>query len=182
MRRRYFPLTALGGVVSSFSMTMVAVADLLPARHRATAAGYISASFSIGVLVGPLAGGLMSTLNAGVRTLVGLGVHGYVRANLKLGGCMGMASSWKAKAVKGLTIGMMCMLLKLPEGMNETSSISLPLTLSLWHARRLNSHLYLKHATPPCPPQPAPQSTPAWRLSVPPGSLCCCASPSQLPP
>jgi hypothetical protein len=37
----------LGGVVSSFSMTMVAVADLLQPAHRATAIGYIRCAHAL---------------------------------------------------------------------------------------------------------------------------------------
>eukprot|EP00197_Chlamydomonas_leiostraca_P005577 CAMPEP_0202867458 /NCGR_PEP_ID=MMETSP1391-20130828/9446_1 /ASSEMBLY_ACC=CAM_ASM_000867 /TAXON_ID=1034604 /ORGANISM="Chlamydomonas leiostraca, Strain SAG 11-49" /LENGTH=684 /DNA_ID=CAMNT_0049547505 /DNA_START=141 /DNA_END=2195 /DNA_ORIENTATION=- len=60
----YFVTSTLGGVVSSFSMTMVAVADLLQPAFRATAIGYISATFSIGVLLGPVLGGYISNLAA----------------------------------------------------------------------------------------------------------------------
>ncbi|KAG2451821.1 hypothetical protein HYH02_003597 [Chlamydomonas schloesseri] len=60
----YYPASAVGGVVSSFTMTLTAVADLLEQRHRATAVGYLTSCFSVGMLVGPLLGGYMSCTTA----------------------------------------------------------------------------------------------------------------------
>ncbi|KAG2441733.1 hypothetical protein HXX76_003348 [Chlamydomonas incerta] len=60
----YYPASAVGGVVSSFTMTLTAVADLLEQRHRATAVGYLTSCFSVGMLVGPLIGGYMSCTTA----------------------------------------------------------------------------------------------------------------------
>jgi hypothetical protein len=61
---RYYPMSALNGIVSSFSMTLASVADLLPQCHRATAVGYLSACFSLGILAGPLLGGSLDAERA----------------------------------------------------------------------------------------------------------------------
>jgi MFS family permease len=64
----------MGGLVSSFSMTLMSIADLLHASHRATAVGYLSACFSVGIIVGPLLGGFISTSVAGEQGLYSLSV------------------------------------------------------------------------------------------------------------
>ncbi|GFH14347.1 uncharacterized protein HaLaN_10382, partial [Haematococcus lacustris] len=46
----YYPLSALNGMVSSFSVTVVSMADLLQQQHRTTAVGYLSACFSVGIM------------------------------------------------------------------------------------------------------------------------------------
>ncbi|KAL6759122.1 major facilitator superfamily domain-containing protein [Haematococcus lacustris] len=60
----YYPLSALNGMVSSFSVTVVSMADLLQQQHRTTAVGYLSACFSVGIMVGPLLGGYISAVAA----------------------------------------------------------------------------------------------------------------------
>ncbi len=65
---RYYPFSAANGMVSSFSLSVTMVADLLHQCHRATVIGYLSACFSIGILIGPILGGYISTYSAGRRT------------------------------------------------------------------------------------------------------------------
>ncbi|KAG1664048.1 hypothetical protein FOA52_010468 [Chlamydomonas sp. UWO 241] len=67
----YYPINATSGIVSSFSMTLTAVADLMAPRHRAASAAFIMAMFSIGLIIGPLAGGRM-TPDQAVYTCMGL--------------------------------------------------------------------------------------------------------------
>ncbi|GIL87039.1 hypothetical protein Vretifemale_15204, partial [Volvox reticuliferus] len=64
MRARYYPASAAGGAVSSFTMTLTSVADLMEQRHRATAVGYLTSCFSLGMLAGPLLGGYLSVTTA----------------------------------------------------------------------------------------------------------------------
>ncbi|KXZ52567.1 hypothetical protein GPECTOR_9g611 [Gonium pectorale] len=60
----YYPASAAGGLVSSFTMTLTSVADLMEQRHRATAVGYLTSCFSVGMLVGPTVGGYLSVKGA----------------------------------------------------------------------------------------------------------------------
>ncbi|GFR50215.1 hypothetical protein Agub_g12392, partial [Astrephomene gubernaculifera] len=60
----YYPASAAGGLVSSFTMALTSVADLLEQKHRATAVGYLTSCFSLGMLLGPLLGGYMSVTAA----------------------------------------------------------------------------------------------------------------------
>mmetsp|Transcript_11362 Transcript_11362/g.19903 ORF Transcript_11362/g.19903 Transcript_11362/m.19903 type:complete len:674 (-) Transcript_11362:762-2783(-) len=57
----YYVMNVFGGVVSCFSVTISALADRLPQQHMAVTIGYLSAAFSIGILVGPILGGFIST-------------------------------------------------------------------------------------------------------------------------
>ncbi|KAG2492911.1 hypothetical protein HYH03_008825 [Edaphochlamys debaryana] len=65
----YYPASAVGGMVSSFTMMLTAVADLMEQRHRATAIGYLTSCFSLGILVGPILGGYLSITAALWTTL-----------------------------------------------------------------------------------------------------------------
>lgn len=51
--------------MSSFTMTLASVADLMHQSHRAASVGYVSACFSVGILIGPVLGGYMSSIAAG---------------------------------------------------------------------------------------------------------------------
>ncbi|GLC40908.1 hypothetical protein PLESTM_001124900 [Pleodorina starrii] len=69
----YYPASAAGGAVSSFTMTLTSVADLMEQKHRATAVGYLTSCFSLGMLGGPLLGGYMS-VKAALWTCIALTV------------------------------------------------------------------------------------------------------------
>mmetsp|Transcript_39772 Transcript_39772/g.118374 ORF Transcript_39772/g.118374 Transcript_39772/m.118374 type:complete len:610 (-) Transcript_39772:1609-3438(-) len=56
----YYPFQALNGIVSSFSMVLTCVADVMEPRHRAAAAAFVLAMFSIGLIIGPIVGGIIS--------------------------------------------------------------------------------------------------------------------------
>lgn len=66
-------LQAVNGALSSISICMAYTADLLQPRHRAPTFGLILASFSVGILVGPLGGGYVSPPTAAIVALAGLG-------------------------------------------------------------------------------------------------------------
>ena len=55
---------ALYGAFSCISLALAYVADRLQPQHRAAAFGYVMASLSIGVLVGPLLGGALDPVRA----------------------------------------------------------------------------------------------------------------------
>jgi len=55
---------ALYGAFSCISLALAYVADRLQPQHRAAAFGYVMASLSIGVLVGPLLGGALAPVRA----------------------------------------------------------------------------------------------------------------------
>lgn len=52
------------GAFSCISICLASVADMVPPQHRAATFGFAMASFSSGVVAGPLAGGLLSPLAA----------------------------------------------------------------------------------------------------------------------
>ena len=52
------------GAFSCISICLASVADMVPPQHRAATFGFAMASFSSGVVAGPLAGGLLSPLVA----------------------------------------------------------------------------------------------------------------------
>ncbi|CAL8465277.1 g4812 [Coccomyxa elongata] len=60
----YFPAQAAVGAFSCISLCLAYVADKMPARHRGATFGFIMASFSFGVVIGPMAGVLLSPLGA----------------------------------------------------------------------------------------------------------------------
>ncbi|EIE23230.1 MFS general substrate transporter [Coccomyxa subellipsoidea C-169] len=60
----YFPASALVGAFSCISICLAYVADVMPARHRGATFGFIMASFSFGVVIGPMAGAVLSPLAA----------------------------------------------------------------------------------------------------------------------
>jgi MFS family permease len=55
---------ALVGAFSCISICLAYVADVMPARHRGATFGFIMASFSFGVVIGPMAGAVLSPLAA----------------------------------------------------------------------------------------------------------------------
>lgn len=57
-------LQALVGAFSCISICLAYVADLMPPRHRGATFGLVMASFSFGVVIGPMAGALLSPLAA----------------------------------------------------------------------------------------------------------------------
>ena len=57
-------MQALLGAFSCISICLASVADMVPPHHRAATFGFAMASFSSGVVVGPLVGGLLSPLTA----------------------------------------------------------------------------------------------------------------------
>ena len=57
-------MQALLGAFSCISICLASVADMVPPHHRAATFGFAMASFSSGVVVGPLVGGLLSPLAA----------------------------------------------------------------------------------------------------------------------
>ncbi|KAF5835498.1 major facilitator superfamily domain-containing protein [Dunaliella salina] len=69
--RWYYPCSALNGMVSSFSLSITSIADLLHSTHRATAVGYMSTCFSVGILVGPVIGAGLEPIHA-VYTCIGM--------------------------------------------------------------------------------------------------------------
>ncbi len=52
------------GAFPCISICLASVADMVPPQHRAATFGFAMASFSSGVVAGPLAGGLLSPLAA----------------------------------------------------------------------------------------------------------------------
>lgn len=68
----YFPAQALNGALSSMSICMAYVADVLHPDHRAPTFGLILCSFSVGILVGPLGGGYINPRVASIAALSGL--------------------------------------------------------------------------------------------------------------
>lgn len=68
----YFLANILNGAVSSYAMTLMAVADLLAPLHRATASGLLSACLSVGVILGQMVGGYIPSVTAALY--VGLAV------------------------------------------------------------------------------------------------------------
>jgi MFS family permease len=62
---RYYPVVALQGISSSFSLALTCVADMMRPEHRAASAAFILAMFSVGLIIGPVLGGLMSQMAAG---------------------------------------------------------------------------------------------------------------------
>lgn len=63
---------ALNGALSSMSICMAYIADLLHPDHRAPAFGLILCSFSVGILVGPAGGGYIQPKMASVLAPAGL--------------------------------------------------------------------------------------------------------------
>ena len=57
-------MQAMLGAFPCISMCLACVADMVPPQHRAATFGFAMASFSSGVVAGPLAGGLLSPLAA----------------------------------------------------------------------------------------------------------------------
>lgn len=57
-------MQAAVGAFSCISLCLAYVADKMPARHRGATFGFIMASFSFGVVIGPMAGALLSPLGA----------------------------------------------------------------------------------------------------------------------
>ncbi len=55
---------ALVGAFSCISICLAYVADLMPPQHRGASFGFILASFSFGVVIGPLTGALLLPLQA----------------------------------------------------------------------------------------------------------------------
>ncbi len=65
MRDKHFPaMQAMLGAFPCISICLASVADMVPPQHRAATFGFAMASFSSGVVAGPLAGGLLSPLVA----------------------------------------------------------------------------------------------------------------------
>ena len=52
------------GAFSCISLCLAYVADLMPPQHRGASFGFIMASFSFGVVIGPLTGALLTPLQA----------------------------------------------------------------------------------------------------------------------
>lgn len=65
-------MQAVNGALSSLSICMAYVADVLHPEHRAPAFGLLLCSFSVGILVGPLGGGYIPPSVASVAALAGL--------------------------------------------------------------------------------------------------------------
>lgn len=64
VRQENAALQALLGAFSCISICLAYVADMMPPHHRAATFGFAMAAFSSGVVVGPMAGGLLSPLAA----------------------------------------------------------------------------------------------------------------------
>ena len=65
-------MQAINGALSSVSICMAYVADVLHPEHRASSFGIILCCYSIGILVGPLGGGYIPPKTASVVSLGGL--------------------------------------------------------------------------------------------------------------
>lgn len=65
-------LQALNGALSSLSICMAYVADLLHPEHRAPTFGLVLCSYSVGILVGPFGGGYVPPKLASIIAPAGL--------------------------------------------------------------------------------------------------------------
>ena len=63
---------AVNGALSSLSVCMAYIADLLQPEHRAPAFGLVLCSYSLGILVGPLGGGYLPPAIASTAALAGM--------------------------------------------------------------------------------------------------------------
>lgn len=62
---RYYPVDVLNGLISSLGMTLTAVADIMRPEHRAASTAFITAMFSIALIIGPIIGGYLQPVTAG---------------------------------------------------------------------------------------------------------------------
>eukprot|EP00891_Asterochloris_glomerata_P006385 jgi/Astpho2/6385/Aster-06047 len=68
----YYPASAVNGAISSLSISLAFVADLLAPQHRAACFGLIMASFSVGILVGPVMSRYLTAMTASYVAMGGV--------------------------------------------------------------------------------------------------------------